>query len=258
MPIEVIVAGLPRSGTLSMHNALERLGYYKTIHTLAHRTTTEQMEAWREIYEKHLEKTWTNDDWQKMMNTVYRDFVGTADAPSCDFAVELARAYPEAKVILLYRAPDKWYKSHQHLRAQFNLSYWELFLILQEKRARSLVQMARAEYAWWDEVYDYSNRGKDVMPFYMNKIRTNIDAKRILEFKVQDGWEPLCKFLGKEIPEEDFPHSNDAQALSEERNQIKNEALAIVVQRLKKVLITISMLTIVGSIYWRGLFFNWS
>ena len=95
------------------------------------------------------------------------------------------------------------------------------------------------------------------MPFYLNKIRTAIDSKRILEFKVQDGWEPLCKFLGKEIPEEDFPHSNDAQAISEERNQMKNEALTMLIQRLKQVCIIIGMLIIVGSIYWRGLFFDW-
>ncbi|CAF2746137.1 unnamed protein product [Rotaria sp. Silwood2] len=98
MPIEVIVAGLPRSGTFSMHDALERLGYHKTMHTLVHRNNVEQMEAWKEIYEKHLEKIWTSDDWRKMIDTLYPDFVGAADAPPCDFVVELSRAYPEAKV----------------------------------------------------------------------------------------------------------------------------------------------------------------
>ena len=33
---------------------------------------------------------------------------------------------------------------------------------------------------------------------------------RLLEWTVLDGWEPLCEFLGKEVPDESFPHVNDA------------------------------------------------
>lgn len=25
---------------------------------------------------------------------------------------------------------------------------------------------------------------------------------------MEDGWEPLCRFLGKEVPDEPFPHAN--------------------------------------------------
>jgi hypothetical protein len=34
----------------------------------------------------------------------------------------------------------------------------------------------------------------------------------LLEFNSQDGWEPLCKYLGKEVPEEPYPHINDADS----------------------------------------------
>ncbi|KAM0366855.1 hypothetical protein ACHAPK_008335, partial [Fusarium culmorum] len=34
--------------------------------------------------------------------------------------------------------------------------------------------------------------------------------ERLLEWTVQDGWEPLCKFLDKPIPDEPFPHVNKA------------------------------------------------
>ena len=39
-------------------------------------------------------------------------------------------------------------------------------------------------------------------------VRAGIPRDEILEFKPQDGWEPLCKFLGKPIPSEPFPHVN--------------------------------------------------
>ena len=34
------------------------------------------------------------------------------------------------------------------------------------------------------------------------------DTSRVLRYRVQEGWEPLCNFLGKEVPNEPFPHLN--------------------------------------------------
>lgn len=35
---------------------------------------------------------------------------------------------------------------------------------------------------------------------------------RLLEFRVEEGWGPLCEFLGKEIPDSiKFPRGNDAK-----------------------------------------------
>jgi hypothetical protein len=43
-------------------------------------------------------------------------------------------------------------------------------------------------------------------------IKGLVPKERLLEWDVIDGWEPLCKFLGKEIPKETFPRTNDAAA----------------------------------------------
>jgi len=38
-------------------------------------------------------------------------------------------------------------------------------------------------------------------------------AERMLEFRVEEGWEPLCRFLGKEIPEGvEFPNVDEEWA----------------------------------------------
>ena len=37
----------------------------------------------------------------------------------------------------------------------------------------------------------------------------------MLIFKLEQGWEPLCEFLGKPVPNVDFPNINDAEALNE-------------------------------------------
>jgi Sulfotransferase domain len=38
------------------------------------------------------------------------------------------------------------------------------------------------------------------------------DKREFLEFKLGDGWEALCEFLGKDIPEIDFPRENDTKS----------------------------------------------
>ena len=35
-----------------------------------------------------------------------------------------------------------------------------------------------------------------------------VPKERFLEWKVEEGWEPLCKFLDKDVPDEPFPHVN--------------------------------------------------
>lgn len=38
-------------------------------------------------------------------------------------------------------------------------------------------------------------------------------AKRLLEFEPGMGWEPLCAFLGKEVPGTAYPKKNDRRYL---------------------------------------------
>lgn len=44
----------------------------------------------------------------------------------------------------------------------------------------------------------------------MHMIRGLVPKERLLEWTVEDGWEPLCEFLGKPVPDEPFPHENAA------------------------------------------------
>lgn len=98
MPIKVIVAGLPRTGTTSTCAALEQLGFKKTMHMNSCIDDPRLMAAWQEIYENHLEKTWTSEDWRNFFDKRFPEYVAGIDCPFADFAVEIAHAYPEAKV----------------------------------------------------------------------------------------------------------------------------------------------------------------
>ncbi|KAI0593601.1 hypothetical protein F4775DRAFT_494038 [Biscogniauxia sp. FL1348] len=58
----------------------------------------------------------------------------------------------------------------------------------------------------WATVMRHS--GPWVVRDHCNMVRGAVPPERLLEWTVEDGWEPLCEFLGKEVPEEPFPHAN--------------------------------------------------
>jgi len=43
---------------------------------------------------------------------------------------------------------------------------------------------------------------------YADEIISSIPPERLLVFKVQEGWEPLCDFLDLPVPDIPFPHVN--------------------------------------------------
>ena len=42
-----------------------------------------------------------------------------------------------------------------------------------------------------------------------------LEAPRILQYRVEEGWEPLCAFLRLPIPDRPFPRQNSAKELQE-------------------------------------------
>ena len=46
-------------------------------------------------------------------------------------------------------------------------------------------------------------------------VRQTVPAHRLLEFQMQEGWEPLCSFLEKPQPDVPFPHINEGTATAD-------------------------------------------
>jgi hypothetical protein len=46
-------------------------------------------------------------------------------------------------------------------------------------------------------------------------VRRAVPADRLLEYTIGSGWKPLCDFLGKPVPGEEFPRLNDTAAFQE-------------------------------------------
>jgi hypothetical protein len=66
-----------------------------------------------------------------------------------------------------------------------------------------------------DRVFDGTTDRAHAVGVYerhVTDVRATVPADRLLVFDVAQGWEPLCAFLGVPVPDEPFPHVNDAAA----------------------------------------------
>lgn len=72
---------------------------------------------------------------------------------------------------------------------------------------------------------------------------------RFLEWSVEDGWGPLCAFLGKDVPAVDFPRVND----TEEINKIRDDTLKAALMRVvKRLLFGLAVAIGLGAVAWRA------
>ena len=101
MSLKVIGAGFGRTGTRSLKEALEMLGFAPCHHMMEVFTHPEQVPFWDRVAlgEKF--------DWEEL----FAAYQSSCDWPSCTFYKELAAYYPTAKIILSLRDPKSWFKS---------------------------------------------------------------------------------------------------------------------------------------------------
>src|SRR6202035_1915156 len=95
--MRLIGAGLPRTGTLTQKVALETLGLEPCYHWVNVIADLDQVGVWNRAL-----------DGEAPWEEVFGDFQATVDWPGGYFYRELMEAYPDAKVLLSVRDPEKW------------------------------------------------------------------------------------------------------------------------------------------------------
>jgi Sulfotransferase domain len=53
------------------------------------------------------------------------------------------------------------------------------------------------------------------------EVRRRVPENRLLVYDVKEGWEPLCEFLGVEVPDEPFPRTNDTAQMRRRLRGVK-------------------------------------
>jgi hypothetical protein len=202
MPIQVIGAGLGRTGTLSLKAALEELGFAKCYHmveVLAHRNDARIWDA---------AARGEPVDW----DALFAGYQSTVDWPSCSFYKELSERYPGAKVILTVRDPERWYDSARQT-IYFVRNAMPRWVGAFMPRMRAFVRMV--DRIIWTGTFQgrFEDRAFAIEVFkrHNDEVRREVPADRLLVYDVREGWGPLCAFMGVPVPDgKPFPHLNDA------------------------------------------------
>jgi len=233
MALQVIGVGFGRTGTLSLKTALERLGFGPCDHMLNCFEYPERFALWAEAADRKAKGG--PIDW----GPLFAGYKATVDWPGAFFWRELVNAHPHAKVILTVRDPDRWYDS-----AAATI-YRMPKLVRSGPAARGLLAVAGAlnpaardgvklvNDTIWEGTFggrfDDRQHAIDVFNAHIAAVERTVAPERLLVFDVQQGWEPLCAFLGVPVPAEPFPHLNDGAEFERRIRQRLAPAVAAVV-----------------------------
>ncbi|KAM0749479.1 hypothetical protein T439DRAFT_327167 [Meredithblackwellia eburnea MCA 4105] len=207
LDLKIIGAGFPRTGTNSLQSALIILGYpcHHMFEVFADETTY-QPRAWLDLFRRK------DQGLPLDFGRVLHGYTALVDSPGCDFAVELAQQFPEAKVIYTHRSGESWRKSLAPIFMCLSpvygiLTYWVGPLYWQRQLGlHGIVKHAEKKYGM-----KYGH--PDMMEARTREIVDKIAPERLLIFQVKEGWEPLCKFLDVPVPDVPFPNLNNSDAL---------------------------------------------
>ena len=195
MAIEVVGAGVGRTGTYSLKLALNQLGLGPCHHmeeVLLNQPA--QVPLWAAAVKGRA-------DWE----AIYRGYASAVDWPTAGFFRELHTAYPEARFILTTRSAESWVESFAATIYKLISAPAEVPAEMQEWLAMGTGVIARTGFPLGLDTAELKRR----FEAHAEAVRAAIPAKQLLVYQVKEGWGPLCDFLGVPAPKGDFPRSND-------------------------------------------------
>nr|XP_039248431.1 uncharacterized protein LOC120326239 [Styela clava] len=207
--MKIICAGLQKTGTKSLAEALRILGY--NVHDIF-----EQFFYEKELWDKVLDNTATISDYQRVLENV--DAV--TDWPALAVWEQIVQAFPDAKVILTVRSSeDEWYESMKHQfyvvnkYIEINETLLEILLLFSGPMRR---EFRRYENAFMPACFGVPKPyGRPTEAFLRSRyrqhnayVKSHFGNGKLLIYNVKQGWEPLCQFLNMQVPEKPFPRKN--------------------------------------------------
>ncbi|KAJ7258165.1 P-loop containing nucleoside triphosphate hydrolase protein [Mycena rebaudengoi] len=216
VPMQVLVLGCPRTGTLSMTVALEKLGY-KTHHLSKGMFNPHELDMWTEAMNAKFlgkGKVYGREEWDQVLGR----YQAVTDV-SVLFWEEFLAAYPDAKVILTTRDPDQWWKSYNGTIAVLFRSKRAVVAQWLDPRGfgrfREFMRMTVAMSFGCDPRAVKEEDAKARFCAHYESVRCVVPKEKMLEYQVGEGWTRLCEFLEKDVPDIPFPRKNDAKLLKE-------------------------------------------
>jgi len=213
--MKVILAGYPKTGTKTMRAAFLELGF-------SNYDFPENCQYLRKDWMKIFTTGGTTEDFRRMFENVDT----CTDMPCCYFWEEIHQAFPDAKIILTQREnEDIWWRSFKKQMATGDgflfkiLPYLSPTYYLFNKFLKKMSYVVFGTFGsepWFGEnvISEVILKGK--YRRHNAHVLLNAPPNKLLVFKIEDGWGPLCEFLGLPQPDTPFPHSNRGAKITEE------------------------------------------
>ncbi|KAI1349095.1 hypothetical protein F5Y01DRAFT_317140 [Xylaria sp. FL0043] len=230
--LKIITGSFYRMGTRSLGEAYSILGY--KVH---HGLDDIRGNPWT-VMEHAAEAKWprngygrppmTREEW----DIAWKSFDAVTDLAT-PYTVDLAKVYPEAKVVIVQRDFDSWWPSFKTscLDPVFStrtaiLSTIATYLL----GIRSIQAMKKTHFGFFDadSLSEIEAHARASYDRHFQEMREAIPPERRLEYKMGSGWEPLCEFLGHPVPDVPFPRTNTRKEHEVQmESNLKNRYLSV-------------------------------
>jgi len=138
-------------------------------------------------------------DWAR----VFAGYVAAVDWPTAQFWREISAANPDAVVLLSLRdSAQTWWESMDAtvlpVARMAEAPDWD------EGRALNELLERFTGTADWDDPAVLTRAYDD----HVAEVRKAVPPDRLLEWRAEDGWAPICEALDLPVPDEPFPWTN--------------------------------------------------
>lgn len=229
----ILCLGMARTGTASLAESLRFLGVSKVHHGLEiigpefqnhWQILDRAADASFPILPTYTGKPFTRAEWDE----AFGEYGAVTDIASF-YAMSLIHAYPDAQVILVERDIESWTRSTEQVfkpwqsQSQVRMIQWVGSWIGSIEGKVSL----KFQLGWTQSKHpkDIYGNARAAYERHYSEIRATVPPGQLLNFQLKDGWEPLCQFLGKDIPNVPFPRVNEAAAYARHARRTRNDGL---------------------------------
>lgn len=197
MALQLIGAGLPRTGTSSLREALRYLLHAPVYHMSEAFAHPEQARTWVAALEGD------PPEWEDFL----AGYAAGVDTPFSNCWRELAAAYPDAPVLLSHRGDrEVWYRSMEVTVLPRTHEMWA------KDDADPMVPLFKVMFR---DIFTDAHDRDEIMAGYerwLRDVRAEIAPERLVEWQPGDGWDPICYALEVPVPDRPFPHENSTAA----------------------------------------------
>ena len=177
--MKIFGLGFHKTGSTTLETALITLGY----------SATGNLGKQELLYQALKEKEW------KLIEDFLLPYDGFRDMPWPLFYKELDKHFPGSKFILTTRSEQNWLESCvNHYKEDGNPFFEKIY-------GEGNHFPVGNEEIW---LHRYREHNREIKSYFKDRPNDFLE----LSWEDGDGWEKICTFLDKPIPDRDFPHAN--------------------------------------------------